>query len=251
MKKILCLALCLFCIFSTSAFASSGDNEVIPAEVQQAADQGLKSFIAEASMTPTDYGYSNADEVSKVQLGKGAKLYAIDKGLFGNASKKLTDYSTDTNTWIFTIDLNGSPKNFLTIGQENGQFKVVQVGGNASNFGAARAKIEKEYGTARVFQGGLAYYFAAESNGKDVILSSVPQQQAKSLNALGNDNYKSTDDIINFFKNQNTSAAEQQRGGQLSETTYNTNTSYILIGVAIVVVAIGAFIILKRRTSRV
>ncbi|MBE0336214.1 hypothetical protein [Paenibacillus sp. 23TSA30-6] len=260
MKKVSLLLICLFCIFGSNAFASNAED--IPSEVRSAAEQGLKSFISDATQSPSEYGYANAEEVNRIGLGEGYKLYAVDKNLLNKESNSLKDYTLDTGGWLFTIQLNGVAKNYLTVALEDGEYKTVQVGGNANNYGNALARIKSEHGDPEVVQAGPAYYFvakdAAKDSVKDIILSSVPENKASLFQALGNDEYRTTSEVITFLKkqassNNDNSGTEKLRGGGFANAApeANTNINQILI-VSAVVLILGAvtIVFLRKKTNR-
>lgn len=231
--------MCLFCIFSSNAFASN-DNESIPSQVKEAAEQGLKSFLVDATQSPSDFGYDDANEVSKAQLGEGNKLYTIDKNLLSNNSESLIDYAIETGAWLFTIDVDNVPKNYLTVGFEDGAYKVVQVGGNAESYGLAKSRITTEYGKSQVIQAGSAYYFLAKSSNKDVILSSVPDNKASQFRALGNGEYKTTNDVLNFLNNQRSSENDNLRSGSNMASPAKkpiNDTIWLITGIAVIGIA--------------
>ncbi|QGU94897.1 hypothetical protein GOM49_07095 [Clostridium bovifaecis] len=126
-------------IFIAFSFCTLNGNTVyavnVPNEVKLAAESGLVIFKNMVSENPNNYGYLNLDEVNKTVLGDGFKIkYVNPNKLKKSDNESLSELVDDTNCWEFIALVDGKPKSFITIGKINGEYKLIQFGGNPEKF---------------------------------------------------------------------------------------------------------------------
>jgi len=236
MKKInvLLLILAVSLLSVNYVFAKSSND--VPNEVYIAATKGLDTFKTVVSQRPSDYGFASQSEVEQVTIGKGFKIYYINpEKLKSSDGSSLTDLSMDSNTWEFLILLNGKPKSFMTIGIEEGQYKVVHFGGDASVFGHTlenynmKAKEKNIISSAQLLKSGLVYYFVAKDNGKEYILPAIPPEKAKSFGNMDNSNFKTSNEVITYLKGVQKNDGNQLEGVFSKSSEINNNSDQIII----------------------
>lgn len=141
MKKYFALFVAVFMVLSlgTSAYATSGSD--VPHEVLAVAESGVGLIQTKMSSNPERWGFEDATEIENLTLGEGFHVMFVGGSQLKSATGQSIDEIIDTNiidTWEFTLDANGTSKVFLTVGYEDGAYRIVHYGGNAEAFGTAR-----------------------------------------------------------------------------------------------------------------
>lgn len=144
MKKILAVLIVAFITLSFGTAAQAISESAIPAEVLEVAESGVTMLQSHMSSNPEKWGFQSVDEIENLILGKGYYVNFIDFEKLENFSgDKISDlFASDMfEKWEFTLDLNGIPKVFLTVGYEDGAYRIIHYGGNAESFGIAKNRM--------------------------------------------------------------------------------------------------------------
>ena len=241
MKKyiVTLLALTVALILGTTASAT---NSSIPEDVLVVAESGLEMVKSAVSSNPERWGFSNADEAEALVLGDGYRVNYVGAEQVDNFSGNSITDLIDPNmieTWEFTLDLNESPRLFLTIAYEDGAYRVVHYGGDAEEFGIAksramvttqnnsRANIEEE----TLIKASGIYYFVTSDGSNDLIFPVA----SKSENSRS-DSAMTVSEFVSMLKNSQRSDQNNVRGfayesSPLNETEpVSFNLTYIIGG---------------------
>lgn len=202
--RILVSILTLFCFLSPAYGAGSG----IPKEVLSAAEQGLTQFRDKVASQPTPYGFTSADEVKRVTLGEGFQVFYVDADKLANATSTadLLTLADPAQVWEFTLNLDGQPKSYLTIGQENGQYQVVHFGGDAAPLGTALgnfrkfAKEKAENAEPTLVKAGPVYYIVAKIGTQEYVIPAVHPERAGVTGGMDNTQLRAGADIVRHLK---------------------------------------------------
>jgi len=114
-----------------------------PTEVVQAARDGLAPFLE--GIPPADragYGLEPEDRVEDADLGEPFQLYAVDPRALLAAGEETTvgEIVSPTETWFFPVEIDGQPRNILTVTRMNGAWEAVALG---------KAPLARELGAVR------------------------------------------------------------------------------------------------------
>ncbi len=94
----------------------------------------------------------------------------------------LLDVTLFKDSWSFTIDQNGEPLTFMSIGKDRGgNYTVISMGGDAKEFGISLKKIKKETDDIKLAVGGRDYFLVGKKDGKEIIISSIPSGKGDAL----------------------------------------------------------------------
>jgi hypothetical protein len=201
MKKI-CMALILttILILALSGLAFSADNNDIPEPVMKAANEGL-SFVANTiSANPSLYTIDTNFDAKTAKLGDGFNLYYPSKDkLCKNNTDSLIDACFASKFWLFTVKANGKPITFLTIGYEDGKYKVVEFGGKSQTFEETLTNFKKltSNDKPKVVKIGFYYYLVNKTNSGELVLPAIPEERAMQFN---NKKLINSKDIIKELK---------------------------------------------------
>ncbi len=133
-KIVLLLTMLSVVTFAITSYAISNqeDKNEIPIEVRAAAEEGLKKLAIIVSNDLEKFEFSEND-LDGIKLQKGYEVYFIDKDKF-EKEEKLEKMLFKSNMWEFVVECNGSPKTFLTVGLEDGEYKMLHFGGDSKEF---------------------------------------------------------------------------------------------------------------------
>ena len=143
---ILLVAICL----GLGPNASLANINSVPEEVFIfAKNEGLQVFKELVSDEPTDFGFNNLAEVSKVELGEGFLVHYIDpkklKEVKTSKEKNIHLLKKDSTEWDFLILLDGKAISSLTIESlDNQTYEVKKVGGSPDYLEKALKEIKND-----------------------------------------------------------------------------------------------------------
>ncbi len=243
----------LFSLIVTSITLAQND---IPDKVLEAAELGITSFrIRDAAIL----GFELEPE-DKLTLGQGFEISCVDKNKLDHKKKKsLLDVTTVfKESWNFTIDQNGEPLTFMSIGKDRGgNYTVTSMGGDAKDFGISLKKIKKETDDVKLVVGGFNYFFIGKKDGKEIIISSIPSGKGE---ALDNSKFRTTDEVVKHFqKLVDSSKSDRYAGGiggsvsasKSKDKGFKMNKLHIMtIAVGILIIIALTITLLRRKLSR-
>ncbi|MWC31097.1 hypothetical protein [Paenibacillus sp. MMS18-CY102] len=136
-----------------SSFSVYADNDkqsaALPEGALVASEQALADYQDLIAQQYQTYSFNSAEEVRSTRLGRGFQVWGIDKKkLSSPAANKIMDIVSPTNQWAFLVELNGSPKTWITLTLKDGKYEFAGGGGDASLFTAAYATITAASETA-------------------------------------------------------------------------------------------------------
>lgn len=178
MKGIRACLLASLALWALGGAALAEPAAPVPAEVQAAAARGLDQFKAMVGPKAAMVGFADSGEVGRATLGEGFQLHYVDGDRLRSAggSDSLLALVHPVDAWHFTVDLDGTPKSFLTIAFEDGEYRAVHMGGDAGGYGAALANF-RELTAARgvevdptLVKIGPALYFVAQLGAEEFVL---------------------------------------------------------------------------------
>lgn len=135
MKKIgFFLSVIIIFTFAITSYALGNEcvKNDIPVDVKVAADEGLKTLVQMVSSNPDKFEFTS-DELDNIKVKIGYNVFVIDKDKFIKEDK-LEKMLYKTDMWEFVVECNGHPKTFLTVGFEDGKYRMVHFGGNSKYF---------------------------------------------------------------------------------------------------------------------
>ncbi len=135
MKKIVafCAMLAVVTLFVTVYAISNRENiSEVPAEIRIAGEQGLKEIVPIVSGDLKKWELTEK-ELSGMELQEGYSFYCIDRDKF-KKEETLEKMLVKSGMWEFVVACNGKPKSFLTVGFEDGKYKMVHYGGDSKQF---------------------------------------------------------------------------------------------------------------------
>ncbi|MCI7472144.1 MAG: hypothetical protein MSB10_00445 [Clostridiales bacterium] len=217
MKKyiVTILALIVALMLGTTASAT---NSSIPEDVLVVAESGLKMVQSAVSSNPGRWGFSTADEAEALVLGDGYRVNYVGAEQVDNFSGNSITGLIDPNmieTWEFTLDLNKSPRLFLTIAYEDGAYRVVHYGGNAEEFGMAKSRaMETLQNNSRtnieeetLIKASGIYYFVTTDGSNDLIFPVVSRTENSR-----SDSMMTISEFVSMLKNNQSSDQNNVRG---------------------------------------
>lgn len=165
----------------------------LPEEVLSAAKEGLPQFKSMIGKEPSLYGYSDSEELNRIELGEGFRIYYIDSEKLMNDpnSQNLLSLVYPSDAWEFIVTLDGKPKSYLTVAPEDGKYKVVSLGGDATDFGIAlenfrRFASEKGGGEPILVKVGPLYYLTAKIEAAEFVIPNVGPEKAYVADGMDN-----------------------------------------------------------------
>jgi hypothetical protein len=149
-----------------------------------AADESLNSVKTSVASNPSYWGFDSGVDKALFSLGDGMKINIIDVEKTKNGLiNSLT--SDREESWFFTINYNGEPAMYMTVGYLEGKYTMLQFTGKgvtnpAKAIEDAKAACEANLQTTKdkdgivsklvlIKYGWSAYYFAAVINGEEKI----------------------------------------------------------------------------------
>lgn len=218
MKKLVLIISCiLITLFAFGSFISASQSQ-LPSDVLKAEEEGLSFFKTKVSQNPQQFGFNSVDEVNKVTLGEGFNvLFLNQEKLKSKETDSLLELTDASTMYEFAVELDGKAKTFLTIGLEDGAYKVVHFGGNAQVFGDTFKKFKDLNKTLRkpaLVKIGSSYCFVDKTNAHELVLPAVSSAHAESLGGMDNSVMKQSKDLVKYLKAmQKNSKGDKTRGG--------------------------------------
>lgn len=166
-KKVLPIIISL--VFLLSMFAGVGfaisPNEQAKAYANQQFKDGVANFTLES------FNYASPNEISRSCLGDPFKNIYINIDSF-DENKSFVEASKPMSFYTFPIMVDGKAISDLTIGLVNGDWQVIDVGGNQSKLIENMAK-ENDVKTdsINILRCGGETYFVSQKNGKEIVYS--------------------------------------------------------------------------------
>lgn len=152
-----------FCPLLLSVVPGSAFPEPAPPEAVAAAAAGLAPFLR---LIPDSdlagYGFAPGDNPGRAALGEPLQLYTITPQVLLACGPEATVSSllSPTGTWFFPVEIEGVPRNILTVAETDGTWAAVGIGkaALAGELGAVR----RQWGPAG-FQPRLVAIFQASA----------------------------------------------------------------------------------------
>lgn len=169
MKKISIFLLLIFILSFVISSQALGNDKIkadIPSEVIIAAEKGLQTLVSIVSNDPDKFNFTS-DELEELKLKEGYELYFINKEKFKN-EQNIEKMLFKSDMWEFIVESNDKAKTFLTIGLENGEYKMVHFGGDAGEF----QETTKEYNSLKnlkLLKIRGSYFFLNEENESQIL----------------------------------------------------------------------------------
>jgi len=179
MTLLLVACLCFANISSVAALNAAGE---IPTEISDMAKTtGINYMRKVVASDPSNYGLASQEEAARLTLGNGYYVQYLGWEQIERASGDTISELVNTDIaekWRFIIELDGVPKVYFTIGQENETFKIVGYGGLSDAFAAAEALTQQlladKTRTPELLCYCGKYYFATEDEGNIVPAFDIP-----------------------------------------------------------------------------
>lgn len=171
-------------ILTLSGRAFSADNKDIPEPVMKAANEGLGFAANTISANPSLYTIDTNFGAKTVKLGDSFNLYYPSKDkIFKHNTDSLIASCDVSKFWLFTVKANGKPTIFLTVGYEDGKYKVVEFGGKSQTFEETLTKFKKltSNDKPKVVKIGIYYYLVNKTNSGESVLPAIPEEELCNL----------------------------------------------------------------------
>lgn len=151
-----------------------------PADVQQAAAQGLQPFLNKIPVTSLgDYGFAPGNDLGTASLGAPFHLYMITPSALDQYRTGLAVSSvvTPTTMWYFPVLIDGQARAILVVDRLNDQWQAVSLGyaGLAKELGA----LGRQWKAAEGYHPMLIVSFQARQ-----YLFTVPEKDSQNLTRL-------------------------------------------------------------------
>lgn len=163
MKKILPLVV-LLGVFIIAQSVSA--NETPPAEVVNAAKEGLSTFLQGIpSQILPQFGFQSAKETQGAELGEGFQVFTISPDQLLNDDKNLSDFSSlivPTDLWEFLILKDNQVKCVLTVDFFKNRWTAVGIG--SSGLAVELKKVVESWPTSAGYQHTLIKIYQAKSD---------------------------------------------------------------------------------------
>jgi hypothetical protein len=137
-EAVACAALLAALAPATNATAGKSGTatfaDIAPAAAYDAARAGLLSFVRPLGRQKTDFGFSPADDLSKVTIGEPFRFYTFRWKALANrtSSTRLSELlwsSESSDDWLFPVVASGHGKVLLTVRcDSSGQWKAAELG---------------------------------------------------------------------------------------------------------------------------
>ncbi len=231
MKKIFFIVSIMLILCSNGIFSYGLDLDM--------SDEALKEATSVAEMVklhlasnPEKWGYSSSEEVERLTLGQGYRIEFVGRSHLEKRVTRSDELLMDNmDMWEFTLDLDGHPKTFLTVGKEEGRWKLIGFGGDATNFGYAKNTIEKlsqKKGytvLCNIMKYKTDYSFMCIDENETVFILPVAQKFQISSNFDGKHLLSVTEWLDELKEDAEVSAKIEGRAGALNPST-NSDLSY-------------------------
>lgn len=268
MKKILfgIMSLALILLLGINVLAD-GTAGVIPEDVLATAQKGLPAIKSTFFSDPDKWGFENKDEVEKIELGQGYLLKyvgATDSKSVGSVNE-LIDEKVTVQNWVFTLDINGSPKSFMMVGYENGECKVVGYGGDneAKLFGETRKQIlsSAKNGDTTISDELAVYqsqkYFLVNQKGVEYVVP-LAKESSDSQTAVTSEkslDFMSASEFNGFLKAKAENSSSGRGGASLSvpevENEKDLRIVWIIVGASLVlIIAFLVFAFIYKKSKK-
>ena len=185
------LAACLF------AFSSATAQQVPPADVQKAAEDGLQPFLQKIAPDEIDqYGFAPNDLVQNASLGSPFQVHQITPAAMAQFKPGATVSSliTPTKMWYFPVLVAGQARAILVVDWHENRWQAVSLGYAplARELGAMGVKWNASQGfkpvLVVVFQ-ARQYLFTVPEKDAFNLTPLTPRQQSKAGVAPAGDDY--------------------------------------------------------------
>lgn len=185
-----------------AAGAAGAETATVPAQVQEAAARGLELFKTGAGAQS-----ANAEAAGRVTLGEGFQVHYVDADRLRSASpESLLALVTPQELWEFTVNVDGQAKTFVTIGYEDGEYRIVHFGGNAADFGAAMTNFGQLTAGVQptLVKAGPVYYLVGRVGTDEVVLPAVASAEAE---------LRPASELVRYLQQVQQNSVPGQRGG--------------------------------------
>lgn len=259
MKKVfnLLMFFVLLLLFNMNVFATDATNE-IPEVILNVAEKGATTVKNHCMGNPGKWGFASEEEIRDLELGQGyhVKYVGADgiKTATGNSINELID-SNIIDTWQFTLDLNGKPRFFFTVGYERDAYRLIGFGGNATNFGNTRQLIDNATQEGNIsflnelVKKGGDYYFVVYKENAEFIVPVTDESSSTDVSMLSKNSPQliSVSEFVDSLKSDIKTTTENERGGSQIQNISENNESVlpmsfrigIVVGALILIVACG------------
>lgn len=155
-------------------------QQVAPADVQQAAVQGLQPFLNKIPVISMgDYGFAPGDDLGAATLGDPFQIYTITPGALEQykAGTAVSSLMTKTTMWYFPVLIAGQTRAVLVVDWLDNKWQAVSLGyaGLAKELGA----LGRQWKAAEGYHPILIVVFQAKQ-----YLFTVPEKDAQNLTQL-------------------------------------------------------------------
>jgi hypothetical protein len=257
----------LILLFGVAFTASTEKQDVsVPSEAIAAARQGMDIFVNKVADDPRKWGLEIASEVEHVVLGEGYRIAYIGRSAFTASSATSLIALEDTSlypTFMFTIDLDGSPKSFVKVCRiGGGEYQFADFGGDATYFGIAREAFRKVAGDSIapiLMQYNGQYFMVLEKDGNESVLP-VPFDTATAAIVASGQGFVETSVVIESIKAENSESEEGMSGGSSLDVWKNgsrqvTDSTPCMIALAVmggicIIAYLAGLVVTTVRNSR-
>jgi len=155
-------------------------NQDAPADVQQAAIQGLQPFLNKIpAISLAEYGFVPGNALDTATLGDPFQLYTITPGALEQYQPSLavTEILTQTTMWYFPVLIAGQTRAILVVDRLDNQWQAVSLGyaGLAQELGA----LNRQWKASQGYHPMLIVVFQARQ-----YLFTVPEKDSHNLTRL-------------------------------------------------------------------
>ena len=152
-----------------------------PADVQQAAVQGLQPFLNKIPVTSLEeYGFASGDSLGTATLGDPFLVYTITPSALEQyqTGAAVTSMVTKTTMWYFPVLIAGQPRAILVVDWLDNQWQAVSLGYYA---GLAKqlVPLSSQWKAAQGYHPMLIVVFQAHQ-----FLFTVPEKDSQNLTQL-------------------------------------------------------------------
>lgn len=225
MKKYTILFMILFCFMLFNVNVSAEDIvEEIPAEVLDKAEKSVDIIKNHCLGNPEQWGFANESEIKSLEFGQGYIVKCVDKDEIQKATGKSVDEIVDENiydSWLFTLDLNGVPRFFFTVGYEDEQCRLVGFGGNATRFGKTRLLLESQVQdnsisvSNKIIKIGVDYYFVVNKEQEEYIVPVIEEYSDSDVRMMSENDISiiETPEFVEMLRKDIDTTSEGERAG--------------------------------------
>ena len=151
-----------------------------PAEVQQAAEQGLQPLLAQVPPTAVEeFGFAADEAGGAVTLGAPFRVYAVAPEALARyqAGQAAETLLTATPLWYFPVLKGGRPQAILVVDRLDGRYQAVSLG--YARLAAELGVVTRQWKAAEGYHPKLAICYQARQH-----LFTVPEKGARNLTRL-------------------------------------------------------------------